>query len=95
VVSQTNINTSGLNVGGVHRVAWLDEAADARAHQGQWRLVTVRDTRTSAYTVCSQINRGILYAFRPPGDYEARREGNAVWVRYLGDGQLPEGDECA
>lgn len=79
-------NTSGLLVGGVHRVSWVAEAAELRAHHGEWRLLVDRDTRDGARCTASQINRGALYAFRPAGDFEARVEGTAVHARYLGDG---------
>lgn len=84
----SNPNLSGLQVGGIHRASWTDEAAELRAHRGEWRLLVERKTRDGARTTASQINRGVLWAFNPPGDFEARvdRHKNEVYVRYLGDG---------
>lgn len=83
-----NPNLSGLLVGGIHRVSWADEAAELRAHRGEWRLLVERKTRDGARTTASQINRGVLWAFTPAGDFEARVDprSNEVHVRYLGDG---------
>jgi hypothetical protein len=72
------------------RVAWLEEAARLRANSGEWQLIATRPVtpggRHGARSMASQINRGALYAFRPPGDFEARTEGHEVHARYLGDG---------
>jgi hypothetical protein len=84
-----NRDMSGLMVGGAFRVTWAAEAAELRAHPGEWRMLVKRDTRTGAYTCASQINRGVLTSFRPAGDFEAHRRDREVWVRYLGDGALP------
>ena len=81
-------NTSGLLIGGVNRVSWADEAAELRANHGEWHLLCVRKTRDGARCTVSQINRGVLWAFRPAGDYEAYAQHGHVYARYLGDGEV-------
>lgn len=79
-------NTSGLLVGGINRVSWVDEAQERRDSRGQWALLTARRNQHGARTMASEINRGALWAFQPAGDFEAEAHGRTVWVRYLGDG---------
>lgn len=59
-----------------------------RARRGEWILLATRNTRAGARCTASQINRGLLRAFTPAGDFEARVEGNRVSARYLGDGEV-------
>ena len=80
------INVQGLNKGGVQRVSWVAEAEKMRANPGEWQRLADRQTRARAYTLLSQVNRGVLYSFRPAGDFEAKRIHSEVWARYLGDG---------
>lgn len=80
------LNTSGLRVGGANRISWVDEAAKMRANPGTWFFLTERVTNDGVNAFMSQIRRGVLYSFRPTGDFEARREDHQVWARYLGDG---------
>jgi hypothetical protein len=68
------------------RVAWTEQAAQLRAHPGEWFPLVTRPTRHGARSLASQINRGALYAWRPAGDFEARAEGLEVHARFLGDG---------
>lgn len=80
------LNTSGLRRGGINRVSWVAEAAMCRARHGEWIALATRNTQAGARATASQINHGLLRAFSPAGDYEARVDGNQVWARYLGDG---------
>lgn len=72
------------------RVSWVAEAAWLRMRHGEWVVLVTRDTRNGAGTTAYQISRGVLWAFQPAGDFEAKAVGNEVHVRYLGDGLLPE-----
>lgn len=68
------------------RVTWLGQAHEMRRSPGRWFPLATRATRDGARSLASQINRGVLYAFRPAGDYEARVQGLEVHARFLGDG---------
>jgi hypothetical protein len=72
---------------------WTQEADELRENPGEWRMLTDRETNSRAYTMANQINRGVLFSFRPAGDFEAERRGTQVWARYLGDGELPDEPE--
>jgi len=68
------------------RVTWLEQTEKLRANPGVWFPLVTRATRDGARSLVSQINRGVLYAWRPAGDFEARAEGLEVHARFLGDG---------
>lgn len=68
------------------RVSWVAEANNLRRIRGTWMLLTTKPNKNAAWTTSWQINRGVLWAFQPCGDFEARVMGTGVWVRYLGDG---------
>lgn len=72
------------------RVSWVSEAAWLRVRHGEWVVLVTRETRAQARTMASQINRGVLWAFQPAGDFEAWADGSVVKARFLGDGLLPE-----
>lgn len=77
---------------------WEEIAATLKANPGKWALC-LRGVHSS-YT--SQINRGKLAAFQPPGAFEARsvstlpsengRKSNDLYIRYVGETETPHGE---
>jgi len=64
---------------------WASIAETLKRHPGVWH--TIRDDQTTATT---NINDGVLAAFRPAGDFEARRIGGILEVRAIDDRVMPD-----
>jgi len=57
---------------------WATIAATLRRHPGIWHAV-----EGDATTATTNINDGVLAAFRPAGEYEAKRTAGILEVRYV------------
>jgi hypothetical protein len=64
---------------------WASITETLRRHPGVWH--TIRDDATTATT---NINDGVLAAFRPAGDFEARRAAGVLEVRAVDDSVVPD-----
>lgn len=77
---------------------WTAEAAELRTRPGQWAVIDTKTAQHAADSMAYAINIAQLKAFQPAGDYEACARGKSVYVRYLGDGELPveteEASQC-
>lgn len=64
---------------------WLTVVEVLKHSPGQWHTI-----HGDASTATTNINDGVLAAFRPAGDYEARRLGGVLEVRYIDDRVEPD-----
>lgn len=70
--------------GSGRRLTYLSEAAELRAHPGQWALLGA-----FAPAQVTNIKQGYLKAFRPAGEFDAigrkRDDGKYdIYIRYIG-----------
>jgi hypothetical protein len=72
------------------RTSWAPRAEAMREHPRRWLRLTERKSTNAATTFVNEINKGLLRAFEPAGDFEARCCGAVVYARYLGAGELEE-----
>lgn len=77
---------------------WKAEAAELRAHPGQWAVIAERPRyeRSRAYDLSVNVKQGRIAAFRPSGSFEAavRLDGDMhkVYARYVGTGEKEKDD---
>jgi len=60
-------------------------ASALRERPGEWALAFQTDNQSQAYNKASNIQRGVISAFRPHGTFEAVTRGLDVWARYVGE----------
>lgn len=73
------------------------EAAELRAHPGQWAVLKEftgdgSGARSSAWRLASRVKKGEVPAFAPAGTFDAvtRTNGHSkVYVRFAGDAEQP------
>lgn len=69
--------------------AWLEEAAELKAHKGHWAKLKTFAKSSGAGSLSSAIKAGKLAAFKPAGSFEAVSRTNddgtaVVFARYVG-----------
>lgn len=69
---------------------WQTIAETLKRHPGIWHTI-----KGDATTATTNINDGVLAAFRPAGDYEARRIDGRLEVRYVDDRVEPNPDPAS
>ena len=64
---------------------WQAVADRLRAHPGQWFTLDDAPPHATSW----QVNRGLITAMRPAGDFDATRSEGVLYVRYVGT-DMPE-----
>ncbi len=69
--------------------AYFEEAAELKAHKGQWAVLKTFDKPSGAGSLASAVKNGKYAAFAPAGSFEAvsrtTDDGKGcVYVRYVG-----------